>query len=270
MTRIWISMAMLFGGVEFALSQPASPAPQPPAPTPAPAAGAPLLELTKACPDLRYVGRDAAFELRVTNRGSGPARDVVVEDVLDGTAQFVSADQGGTHQNGRVTWRVGTLEAGQSRTLRAVYKCDTIGVLRNTARATYCVELVTSCQVQVKGIPAILLECVDDPDPVAIGTNTTYTITVTNQGSAVGTNIAIECTLPAELEHVNSSGPTSGRLDGRRVVFQPIPSLAPKARATYKVTVKGVGEGDVRFGVQMNSDQIDQPVMETESTRVYR
>ena len=51
--------------------------------------------------------------------------------------------------------------------------------------------------------------------------------------------------------------------------FAPIPSLAPKATAVFKVKVKGTAAGDLRFKVEMNSDQLTRPVMETESTHIY-
>ncbi|MCB9849301.1 MAG: hypothetical protein H6817_01200, partial [Phycisphaerales bacterium] len=58
--------------------------------------------------------------------------------------------------------------------------------------------------------------------------------------------------------------------DGKKVTFAALPSLAPKAKAVYKVTIKGVSEGDARFEVELNSDQITSPVMETESTHIYK
>jgi D-3-phosphoglycerate dehydrogenase len=47
-------------------------------------------------------------------------------------------------------------------------------------------------------------------------------------------------------------------------------TLAPKAAATFTVTVKGVSPADSRFKVSMKSDQIDSPVEETESTHIYQ
>lgn len=134
---------------------------------------------------------------------------------------------------------------------------------------SYCAEATQGCEFEVKGVPAILLECVDDPDPIEVGGNVTYTITVTNQGTAVGTNITVQCKLPPEQEFVSANGPTNGSAEGRNVTFAPLATLAPKAAAVYKVTVKGTGVGDVRFGVELRSDQIESPVMETESTHIY-
>ena len=56
---------------------------------------------------------------------------------------------------------------------------------------------------------------------------------------------------------------------GNTVTFQPLPSLAPKAKATWRVTVKALKAGDVRFTAVMNTDQLTRPVQETEATHLY-
>ncbi len=234
------------------------------------ASAGPNVTITKSCPGLRYLGRDATFDITVTNTGDAAANNVVVTDMIPVGISFTGADNGGVREGQRVVWRVGTLDAGKSMTLKSTFLCNTIGSFQNEAMVTYCAEAKAQCSIDVKGIPAILIECVDNPDPIELNGNVTYTITVTNQGSAVGTNIALNCTLPAEEEHVSSTGPTQASAQGKSITFAPLATLAPKAKATYKVTVKGIGEGDVRFKVEMKSDQMDTPVMETESTRIYQ
>jgi uncharacterized repeat protein (TIGR01451 family) len=110
---------------------------------------------------------------------------------------------------------------------------------------------------------------VDNPDPNEVGSELTYTITVLNQGSAVGTNIVVDCTLPPEEEYVSSTGPTKATVKGKRVTFARLSTLAPKAKAVFRVRVRGVAVGDVRFRVDLTSDQLKRPVMETESTHIY-
>ena len=231
---------------------------------------APVVQITKSCPGLRYLGRNATFQITVTNSGDSQADNVVVTDMIPAGIDFISADNNGSHQGNRIVWNVGTLEAGKSKDLSCKFRCNRIGTYKNAATVSYCARAEAQCELQVKGIPAILLECVDDPDPIEINSNVTYTISVTNQGTAVGTNVAIACTLPPELQYVSDTGPTASTRDGQSVTFAPVATLAPKKKAVYKLTVKGVGEGDVRFRVQMTSDQIGSPVMETESTHVYK
>lgn len=232
------------------------------------AVGGPAVEITKSCPNLRYLGRDATFEITVTNRGGGAAQNVVVTDQIVGS-ELLSVDGGGVREGNNIVWRLGTLDAGATKKLTATVRCNKIGTVRNTATVTYCAEASAACEFEVKGIPAILLECVDDPDPIEVNGSVTYTIVVTNQGTAVGTNIVVECDLPPEQEFASAQGPTDGASEGKRVRFKPLPSLPARAAATYKVTVKGVAVGDVRFGVRLTSDQVQTPVTETESTHIY-
>jgi len=233
------------------------------------AAMMPMVEITKTCPPLRYLGREATFEITVANKGNAPAKNVTVTDAIVGGTQFVSADNGGTRQGDLIVWNLGTLAEGKSVMLKSTVRCVQPGIIRNTARVSYCAEAAAVCETEVKGVPAILLECVDNPDPIEVGSSLTYTITVTNQGTLNGTNIMIECTLPAEQEFVQAGGAANATADGRSIKFAPLPSLAPKASANFTVTVKGIKAADSRFRVSLKSDQIETPVEETESTHIY-
>ena len=122
----------------------------------------------------------------------------------------------------------------------------------------------------VKGVPAILLQSFDDPDPIEVGGTTTYTIIITNQGSMTDTNIRVSAIVPDEEAYVSSDGPTKATVDGKSVKFGVLPKLEPKANATWKVVVKGLKTADVRFKVLLSSDATgDVPVEKTESTHIY-
>ncbi len=230
----------------------------------------PELAVTKSCPQYRYVGRPATFEITVTNTGDAVARDTVVLDQLPAGTELVGVGQNGRLHGREVRWSLGDLAPGQSKTVTMTVKLTRRGNITNTAFArAYCAEGQASCTLESRGIPAILLEVVDLQDPVEVGTTTTYLITVLNQGSADGTNIVIECELPPEESFVSADGPTAHELRGRKVHFAPLPSLAPKARVSYRVVVKGEAVGDVRFRVSLNSDQMRSSADETESTHIY-
>jgi uncharacterized repeat protein (TIGR01451 family) len=230
----------------------------------------PVLVLSKTGPAKRFLGRNAAFEISVKNSGDGEARGVIVVDMLPAGMTFVSASDGGRFAAGKITWSLGTMAPGASKKLSVVAKANRAGTLTNSVTATAkCTKASANTRIAITGIPAILLETVDLTDPIEIGTNTTYRITVTNQGSADGTGIKIVATLPAEQSYVSSTGSTKATVVGKVVTFAPLPRLAPKAKAVFNVTVKGVKTGDVRFKVELNSDQMTSPVNETESTHIY-
>jgi uncharacterized repeat protein (TIGR01451 family) len=230
----------------------------------------PVLTLNKAAPDARYVGRNVTFMITVRNQGDAPAEDVVLQDAVPDNAEFVSASSGGKLSGKTVTWNLGTIRPDGMSKVSMTVKPNKIGDLRSVASASaYCTRTTGAASTRIEGIPAILLEVVDVEDPVEVGTNTTYAVTVTNQGSADGTGIRIVCTLPGEMDFVSADGPTDHDVRGKTVTFDPLGKLAPKDRSTYRITVKGVRPGDVRFQTTMMADQITKPVMETEATRVY-
>ena len=62
---------------------------------------------------------------------------------------------------------------------------------------------------------------------------------------------------------------------GRGVKFEvardiePLPKLAPRADALYRVNVRGVAPGDLRFRARITADGLVDPVLKEESTKVY-
>lgn len=229
----------------------------------------PELSVVKTGPAVRYQNRPMTYEITVTNTGDAPARDTVLVDPIPAGVQFSKANDGGNMSGGSVTWNLGTLAPGASKTVSADVIAQRMGNITNTATArAFCAEGSGSFTMEVKGKAGILLEVVDHADPIEVGNDENYTITVTNQGSLAGTNIVITCTLPSQQEFVRSS--PAANVAGDKVTFPAITSLAPGARASVTVTVKGNQPGDVRFRVDMTSDQLEgEPVMETESTHIY-
>jgi len=233
----------------------------------------PVLTVTKTCPAKRYIGRNITYDIVVTNQGNGPAVNTSLDDCIPTNTSMVSASDGGTVTGKGVLWNLGTLQPQESREVSVTVRADSFGEAENCVVASAeCADAVKDCCVTVvAGIPAILLEVIDIADPIEIGANETYEIRVTNQGTATDTNVRIACTLEAgTMEYVSSEGPTTGSSVGNTITFEPLPTLSSKDTATWRVYVKAVGEGDVRFKVTLNSDQLDRDVQETESTNFYQ
>lgn len=229
----------------------------------------PKLVLTKSGPEKRYLGRPAKYDITIANNGDAPAKDTVIVDDVSSGARVTDAGNGQV-SGGQVTWRIGTIEPGASQSLSISVIPNQIGTITNKVSAkAYCAEADAETTTEVVGIPAILLEVVDNDDPIEVGANETYDIIVINQGSAEGTNIAITCTIPPQQEYVSADGPTGATAQGKIVTFAPLPRLDPKAKATFRITVRGTAMADVRFRVSMISDQLQSPVEETESTHIY-
>ena len=231
----------------------------------------PKLRIVKTGPERQYLGRPLAYEIMVSNEGDGPAKNIIIEETIPAGVGSIEATAGAKISGTKLVWELDTLAPNASRKVRVSYIPTTAGTLTNSATATaYCAETVTaSMSTSVAGIAAIHLEVIDLEDPIEVGSRTTYLITVTNQGSAPDTNIRIVCVLEDKIQYVSSAGATAGSIMGNTVSFAPLHSLAPKARVTWRVVVRGVRPGDVRFRATMSSDQLARPVEQTEATHLY-
>ncbi len=232
----------------------------------------PVLQLSCSAPEERFIGRTAAFTFEVKNTGDAACADTVVKAAVPSGAEVSSTSKGGSAGKGEVSWNIGSLAPGATQTVSFEAKINQAGTMQTSGSAgCVCAKQVTSaCQTRVIGIPAILLEVVDVDDPVEVGKQTTYIITVTNQGTAPGTNIKVGADIPAESAYVSATGPSPATAVGKRVTFGPIPSLAPKQKAEWRMIVTATAPGDARLGVDMSSDQFTAPVRETESTNHYK
>jgi len=233
--------------------------------------GQPVLELIKKAPSKAFVGRPVRVSLTVQNAGTYPARDLILQDVLSAGVELLEASDNATFVEGLLEWQLGELAVGASRTVTVSLRSLGQGVMRNEAVASaWCAARVAAAaQTQCVGVPAILLEVIDVEDPIEVGQKEAYVITATNQGTARDTNIVISCQLEETTRYLSSSGPTQGTLTGNVVTFAPLPALEPKASVSWRVNVQAVAVGDVRFGVQMTTDQLSRPVSETEATNFY-
>jgi uncharacterized repeat protein (TIGR01451 family) len=232
----------------------------------------PVLAVTKAVKQgTIYIGRPVDYTITVSNTGDTVAKSTVLTDTIPAGLQFVSASDGGAMSGGSITWNLGDMAPGASKSVTCRFTATTAGNVKNTATArAVCAEATAGAEANPTGISAVLLEVIDISDPIEVGAQETYEITVTNQGSAPDTNIEIMIEIPAEMDFISAAGPTQGTASGKTVKFAPLPSLAPKAKAVYKLVTKGNKAGDVRLKVEMLTDQTKPtPVTETESTHVY-
>lgn len=238
----------------------------------------PKLEVDRTCPDLRYLGRPIEVTITVKNTGDGVARDLVIEETIPTGLEVTQVSQGGQVAGGRVVWSVGSLNAGANRAVNVTYRAAAAGSYRGTVSArAFCADAVNAtCTTRVEGIPALLLDGYDDPDPIELGKTTTYTLTVTNQGTAELTNVRLVCKMDEgnTMEFVSATGttpagPASGTARGLDITFPAIARLAPGASATYRIVVRAVKAGQVSFRAEAVSAEITRPLVKIETTNFY-
>lgn len=227
----------------------------------------PGLKIVKTGDKERFLGRNASYKITITNPGDTTLTDVVVTDNAPTATTFVSAS-GATVTGNQAVWRIASFPAGGSQTFDVVLTSRTQGTHCNAATVAAAGGLRESAEACTiwRGLAAVLLEVVDDPDPISADEQNTYTIRVTNQGTADLTTINISAIFDEEMSPVSSP---EGTVSGQTVKFPVVPKLAPKQTFTYTIRAKGVKVGDARNKITLSADGLTSPVVEEESTRVY-
>lgn len=226
----------------------------------------PGLKVEKTGTKEQILGRNADYEITVSNTGDTTLQNVTVNDMAPTETSIVAAP-GATISGNRATWTIASLAPGAkaSQTVKLTSKvagthCNTVtassGSLNDSAKA---------CTLW-KGIAAVLLEVADEPDPIQVGESTTYTIKVTNQGFADIHNVKIVANYAAEVAPTSSA---QGTVSGQTVNFSTVAVLKAKQSINYTVTVKGAKPGDSRNKIVLTADELKTPVDEEESTTVY-
>lgn len=232
-----------------------------------------VLQVESSGPDEEYVGLPIEYEVRVSNIGDAPARDVVIRNEVPKGAEFVDATNHGQLKGNAVEWRLDELPAGKYVPLTVRFEGQDRGYVRSvvTAHSKCSTDVTAIARTELEGVATMVVEVVDTQDPIRVGGEEIYEIRVHNQGSKAETDVMVVCELPDGQRFVSSSGTTQtrGRSGANRVVFRPVAELAADETATWKVKVRGTQTGDMRFRVQVDSDQHGRPVRETEATRVF-
>jgi uncharacterized repeat protein (TIGR01451 family) len=235
----------------------------------------PHIDLAVTGPRLRYLERPANYSFKATNSGSAPASNVTVTDQVPAGFKFQAASAGGRYDfaTRTVSWFLGDLPPGQSRDVTLDLVAVNPGEHKQVASALAGRGLKADTEIvtRVEGLSALLMELVDLDDPVEVGAETAYEIRVTNTGSKTETNLQLICTVPDRMEFRGARGPAGCQhhVEGKDVVFEPLPKLAPRADAIYRVNVRGLGPGDLRFRARIKADGLTVPVLKEESTKVY-
>lgn len=226
---------------------------------------------------LSVVGKDrVTYFIKVTNDGQADAKDVVVSDVVPEGLILVdgSVSDSGLVEKGVISWQLGTLAAGASRTVSfAVDVPESEGVWKNIAEAiesTHPKEPTPSNEVEIdtpKEEPNITIEKLqaqNDAQPsktrikARVDDTITYVLRVQNRGKETVRDIVVKDAIPQGLRFVSGSISKEGTIENG-VVSWKIEELAPDqiVDLTFQVKVPVVTRNSawINVGVLIHDDK---------------
>ncbi|HEU4662562.1 MAG TPA: hypothetical protein VFS55_00885 [Dokdonella sp.] len=209
------------------------------------------------------VGDTVTFTVTATNNGPNAATGVAVTDALPSGVAFVSATPSqGTYDNGTGLWTIGALGNGASATLDIVATVLTPGAITNTATKSAGDQFDPNSgnnagSASLNAQPSADLQVgktVDDTTP-NLGTNVTYTVTVTNAGPNDASNVSVDDLLPMGLVFVSAT-PSQGVYDDG-VGLWTIGSVAAGDSVTLQIVATVTLPGDITNTATVDADEHD-------------
>lgn len=234
---------------------------------------APQLQVGVEGPKRRFLDRKSTHVLTVSNPGTAAATDVELVAYLPRGMKFVEANNHGTYdaRQHAVYWSLAELPPQRSGDVQLVTLPTESGdqLIRVEGKANRGLTDEYEESISVEGVAALSFQISDLADPLAVGGEASYEVRVINTGSKSASNVQVVAVLPAEMAALDAKGPTASKLVDGKIVFQPITRLAPKEEQVFQFRAEATKAGDLRVRVQLTSDEIQQPITQEESTRVF-
>ncbi|MFN0010446.1 MAG: hypothetical protein ACKVS8_02250 [Phycisphaerales bacterium] len=218
----------------------------------------PVLAITADCPPggaMGRGGRDFTFKFTVANKGDAACNAMVSAPVPSGST-FVSADSGGSAGGNAVSWNVGSLAAGASKTVAMTVRANIAGAINAMATASCpCAEAVSAnCGVTTTGVPDIGTQITDDDGVIELSKNHNFRYEVKNQGLVDLTNVKMVATFDADLDFVSTDWPAGAKADGKTVTWM-VGTLRPGDVKKVNIVSKASKVGQLVIRTITTSDQ---------------
>lgn len=185
------------------------------------------------------VGQECRCQLIVKNTGSAGASAVELKAQFPGNVRLVSAAPMPARAESFLGWDFAELKAGEQQVIEIVMVPLQRGAIETRADVRYSSTVANSFTVSE---PLLAVEIEGAPQ-VLIGEPASQTVTVTNPGTGVATNVQIEAVIPAGLEHAR----------GERLVME-LGSLNPGESRSVRLALAAAKGGRHIVHVQARAD----------------
>jgi uncharacterized repeat protein (TIGR01451 family) len=226
------------------------------------------LAITKTdSPDPVLAGNNLTYTITVTNSGPDDATNVTVTDPLPGEVTFVSAVGTGwvcNELSGTVTCTRSSLAVGVAPEITIVVTPTSAGEIINTASVASN-ETDTDVSNNESGPVSTTVNAAADlsitkddaPDPVVVGDDLTYTITVTNNGPSPATDVTVTDTLPGSVTFVSATPSQGTPCTGTSTVSCNLGTLTNGSNATVMIVVTPNTEGLISNTASVAGNETD-------------
>lgn len=234
----------------------------------------PKIRIESSGPKLRYLERQATYQVSVTNEGTSTAFDVEIMAQLPRGMQYNSSGNHGEYlaDQHAVSWSLEELPVGSTATTEMTLLPVEEGdfAIRLQCRAVGIESKPTEKQVRIEGQSELAFTIEDDNDPIETNGQTTYLVRLTNTGTRVDEDVQVMIELPQGAKVLQVNAPVAYKETAQGLVFEPIPQMRAKDQQLYRFAVRLDREGVQIVRAHVKSKLRSTPVVKEESTQVYR
>ena len=216
----------------------------------------PVIGVSVEGPEQVLIGEPVAHVIKITNTGTGTARDVSLEALIP---------DGLKHPRGeRLLLEVGSLEAGEVREVRLALAAVEGGdqTIKLAAESSNALRNLQTVELMVAA-PSLALK-LDGPGLRYKGREGVYTLVVENDGTAVSENVRVRHRLPNGFEFVKADN--NGKFDDKsRVIDWFLGAMKPGDKHEINVQLAAVNFGNFTHELAAISDQGAQAIAELDT-----
>ncbi len=192
------------------------------------------------------IGGDATITIRLSNPGTGAANGVVIAEKVPAGLKHPAG--------GELEFEVGTLKPGQSRQIDLTLKAAQAGRVVNTLTARGEGNLKAEERAEFDVIAPALAVAMTGPSRRYLERQATYTVSVSNPGSAPAKDVQLVTQLPKGLKFVKANN--SGQYDpNTNSVTWSLEELPAAETGSVTLVALPIEVGEQRMKVQGKAQQ---------------
>ncbi len=244
-------------------------------------------------PDPAFAGQSLTYVITASNAGPSQAENTTISDTLPNDVTFVSATPSAgsctttptaesttAAGNNTLICNLGTVDNGSQQTVTVVVRPNNVTrgstITYNSSVSTTTIEsgagnannTVSATTTINDPLVDLIINLVDDVDPVAVTDTVVYTVTVTNNGPSTSENVVVTDTLPAPSPDGQLSfqsvtlpagvtcptQPVAGDTSGANVICNLGNLLSGESRS-FDINLLGVAKGIASTTAVVTSDE---------------
>ncbi len=189
-----------------------------------PGSGQPFISMDVRGPVVAEVGAEVEYQFVVTNTGNIGVEAVEIGNEVPAGLQYLQSSPAAGEFGDRLRWELGSLQPGQSQTVRVLYRANRAGVLQNCAGAIGDGATSDDCATTDIQGQSLSLQ-LNGPQSVNVNDAVEYEILLKNESNRPVSNVLLRAAFDPGLEHPFGTSPLEwpiGRLESNETKRLPL------------------------------------------------